>query len=403
MDVKPTKLSFDPKSGASLIPMGFTTKTKLKILATETAVPVGKTQNGREIYAIIDKNQFKNIKDIDNLKKSAMAFIKKHPTLTNTNLAKFNVPVENEGKTKAPAKKVVVVSPDQKYKKVPADQKVLSLKSHLRKKLDFSSDSSYSSLSDSARSSGTFTPEPFSSFRDPLEAFYFDGTSRLMDDCQAKCKDLKDTLKFYWPNRKERPEIIVVALKAMKDLEKIEPENFNVNIELTEQLTLKIDEMKRFLEDVVAGKEVDEDALQFKVLSFIRLIQEVVLIAQIPEEVFILDAIVDEEAKERWVDSLSKENAFGERKYRQPYQVPFEDFYQMVILDVFPEKKNDPEFKAFISSLINFADEKNISAWTWNLFVEAAGSVGEFRELVLANETNPEFKMDYLTELANSI
>jgi hypothetical protein len=402
MDVKPTKLSFEENSAKTTsISMGFSTQKKLKVLANETVVPVGKTHGGREIYAIIDKKMMDKIHDIDRIKKSAMAFLKKHPSLSDTKQAKFNIPLESKVAEKKHTKKVAVVSPAEKYSQRNVDKKVLSLKSNLRRKLDFSSDSSYSSLSEGSFSSRSFTPDFQGNIsEDDFENFDFNNSVEVFSECRQKAKELSKKIVFHWPDMNECPRMLVVVYAALNSLKEIDPSNANVNTDLVEQLNVKFDDMKRIFKHVLNKGEFDEEALEFKVLGFVKLMEEIALIAQIPENEFVLDAIVDEEAKEIWLESLGKEDAAGEKKYRQPYQVPFEDFYNMVILDIFPEKKNNAEFKELITSIMNFANEKYISAWTWSQFIEIAGSVEDFRNLVLKNEHNPDFKMDYLQELA---
>lgn len=88
-------------------------------------------------------------------------------------------------------------------------------------------------------------------------------------------------------------------------------------------------------------------------------------------------------------DHLTRIN--WEHRLQGDYSVPYDKFYDKVILGIFPEKEGDENFRNFITYLINPLGDKEITAYSWKLFVDLLGPMERLRDNVLAFKDHPGF------------
>lgn len=352
--------------------MKITTKRGVEAEAKEKKLLVGKTPHGRDVFAIIAAEDLEK-HSVERIQSSVMEYLKQHPSLTETKGRKFKIPLQP----------------------VPSSEAKTSTIFSSIKELETLSEEEISAPSTSASTS----PVRSESVKDPFEGFEFDRSEQILRECQDQAEQLQEQIE----DLIENPDIIFtgeiniyvdIVLDVLRDFTSIKPSNFNVHFGLTALLSEKMAEISRIVEESIQfpGKEVEN--LDLKILALKRLISEIQTIGAVPANQSILRFVVeDREIRNIWSRHLA------EKGQTAPYLVPFHTFYDKLILNIFPEMKGDQEFRHFMSELMNFAGEKEISAWSWNQFVEMTGSIDEFRRLILENRENPDFIREYLTGL----
>lgn len=235
------------------------------------------------------------------------------------------------------------------------------------------------------------------------EDFYYDfeEAQTRFSECRTKATYLFEKLSILLedhdivPNEILREDAAPIGeiFDTLRDLSEMKNSNPLIDKNLSLSLSEKLDE----IDEIVTNFEQDPDReikdLDMKALSLRKLTSELSQLGALEREQHPLDFLsIDDQVKKNWAEH------FGNR-----YSVPFDEFYTKVILNTFPEMKGNEEFRRFISDLVNFTGEENVSAYTWNLFVELAGSTEEFRALILENKEDPDFIREYLTALSDVI
>lgn len=383
--------------------MKITAKPGEKAHTNEEKILVGKTPNGRDVFVIVNIQDMKGC-SIDQLKSSAMEYLKKHPSLIETKGAKLNVPlvpmVAKKEKLSSTDKWVSVVASDIK----PVSLEKAVLESSSTEQLLPETPEMVSPLSSDTSLTGSESEvQEESVVEDPFKDFNFDRSPEILGECQDKAEKLHQKIDGLLadPDRIFVKKVVVFGeelIETLREFESIDPSNFNVHIELTELLGEKIDEIDRMIDQGIETGAIDINDLYGKELFLRKLISEIRIVGAVPSGSSILKFVVEDEAiRKKWSECLA------EKGQSAPYSVPFEEFYKKVILNVFPEMKEDQEFHRFMSDLMNSSGDKNITAWTWSQFVELSGSIEEFRALILENKGNRAFIQEYMTALSEIV
>ena len=210
---------------------------------------------------------------------------------------------------------------------------------------------------------------------------------RFFLDAQQQAKELvkkiKDTIKKRvvkmpdeaWNLRND-------LLTALDNFSKIAASS-SIPIHLTLRLTQKIDEFTKNVELLINSPGQEIKNLDLKLLDLKKCVDEVRMISTIKKDSLPLEVLTGDEARASWKQGLGN-----------LYFVRFDEFYQKVILQIFPDEKGDNKFKEFISDLINFSKDEDITAHTWSLFL-GPYSTDEFKKIILENKDHPNFIREY--------
>lgn len=148
---------------------------------------------------------------------------------------------------------------------------------------------------------------------------------------------------------------------------------------LEPRMMTKLDQLETILKNHFSQDPQREisDFLDVRDLDLLRLANELV---DMPSSGRPIDVIEDETTRINW-----------EHRLRGEYSVPYQKFYDKVILGIFYEKQGDKDFKNFITYLINPMKDKEITAYQWKQFVDLMGPIDKLRENVLELEQHAEF------------